>query len=110
MNDETSAEHGHHSRIGRLLHPTRASHTAAGPPADPLNSVDADAFYAEGDDIRDTKAPDVPIADRWDQRRFSAKLVNPANGRKLSVIIVGTGLAGASAAATLGEAGYKVTT
>jgi len=74
-----------------------------------INSVDADSFYAEGSDIRDTKAPDLPIAERWDQRRFSAKLVNPANRRKLSVIIVGTGLAGASAAATLGEAGYKVT-
>ena len=44
----------------------------------------------------------------WDKRRFEAKLVNPANRRKLSVIIVGTGLAGASAAATLGEAGYNV--
>ena len=44
----------------------------------------------------------------WDKRRFEAKLVNPANRRKLTVIIVGTGLAGASAAATLGEAGYHV--
>ncbi len=74
-----------------------------------VNSLDADAFYAEGDDVADTKAPDVPIQGRWDERRFTAKLVNPANRRKLSVIIVGTGLAGASAAATLGEAGYQVT-
>ncbi|GAA3741400.1 fumarate reductase/succinate dehydrogenase flavoprotein subunit [Salinactinospora qingdaonensis] len=66
-------------------------------------------LYIEGDPIRDEKAPKGPIENRWDQRRFSAKLVNPANRRKLSVIVVGTGLAGASAAATLGEAGYHVT-
>jgi succinate dehydrogenase / fumarate reductase flavoprotein subunit len=71
---------------------------------DALNSVDADSFYTVGDDIADTKAPQVPIDQRWDERRFNAKLVNPANRRKLSVIIVGTGLAGGAAAATLGEA------
>jgi succinate dehydrogenase / fumarate reductase flavoprotein subunit len=65
-------------------------------------------LYVEGDPIRDDKAPVGPIEQRWDTRRFSAKLVNPANRRKLSVIMVGTGLAGASAAATLGEAGYQV--
>ncbi|ASU82662.1 succinate dehydrogenase flavoprotein subunit [Nocardiopsis gilva YIM 90087] len=65
-------------------------------------------LFIEGDPIQDEKAPAGPIAERWDKRRFSAKLVNPANRRKLSVIIVGTGLAGASAAATLGEAGYHV--
>ena len=65
-------------------------------------------LYTEGAPIRDEKAPEGPINERWDKRRFSAKLVNPANRRKLSVIIVGTGLAGASAAATLGEAGYNV--
>ena len=56
--------------------------------------------------IRDS--PQGPIADRWQDRKFEARLVNPSNRRKLSVIIVGTGLAGASAAATLGEAGYNV--
>ncbi|WP_028647400.1 fumarate reductase/succinate dehydrogenase flavoprotein subunit [Nocardiopsis sp. CNT312] len=66
-------------------------------------------LYIEGAPVRDEKAPEGPINERWDKRRFSAKLVNPANRRKLSVIIVGTGLAGASAAATLGEAGYNVT-
>lgn len=65
-------------------------------------------LYIEGAPIRDEKAPEGPINERWDQRRFSAKLVNPANRRKLSVIIVGTGLAGAAAAATMGEAGYNV--
>jgi succinate dehydrogenase / fumarate reductase flavoprotein subunit len=66
-------------------------------------------LYVEGEPIRDDKAPVGPIEQRWDTRRFNAKLVNPANRRKLSVIMVGTGLAGASAAATLGEAGYRVT-
>ncbi|HEX5905861.1 MAG TPA: fumarate reductase/succinate dehydrogenase flavoprotein subunit [Propionibacteriaceae bacterium] len=74
-----------------------------------LDSLDADSFYVEGADIADTKAPKVPIDRRWEERRFRARLVNPANRRKLSVIIVGTGLAGSSAAATLGEAGYNVT-
>ncbi len=72
-------------------------------------SIDADAIYTEGRDIADTKAPAVAIERQWEERRFNARLVNPANRRKLSVIIVGTGLAGASAAATLGEAGYQVT-
>ncbi|WP_159619601.1 fumarate reductase/succinate dehydrogenase flavoprotein subunit [Ruania rhizosphaerae] len=66
------------------------------------------SFYVDGDPIADAKAPDVPLSQTWDQRRFDAKLVNPANRRKRSVIIVGTGLAGGAAAATLGEAGYHV--
>ncbi|MGB5953666.1 MAG: fumarate reductase/succinate dehydrogenase flavoprotein subunit [Ornithinimicrobium sp.] len=65
-------------------------------------------FYTEGEPISDGAAPGGPIAGRWEQRKFEAKLVNPANRRKLSVIIVGTGLAGASAGATMGEAGYHV--
>ncbi|WP_425824908.1 fumarate reductase/succinate dehydrogenase flavoprotein subunit [Streptomyces fractus] len=64
--------------------------------------------FTLGEPIADTKAPDVAIADRWDTRRFRAKLVNPANRRKHTVIVVGTGLAGASAGATLGEQGYHV--
>lgn len=64
--------------------------------------------YVEGAEIRDTKAPAGPIEERWEKRKFSAKLVNPANKRKLNVIVVGTGLAGGSAAATLGELGYNV--
>ena len=74
-----------------------------------LDSIDANSFYLEGTGIADTKAPQIPIDRRWEDRRFRARLVNPANRRKLSVIIVGTGLAGSSAAATLGEAGYNVT-
>ncbi|GAA4565646.1 fumarate reductase/succinate dehydrogenase flavoprotein subunit [Planotetraspora kaengkrachanensis] len=64
--------------------------------------------WTVGEPIKDTKAPSGPIEERWDTRRFQAKLVNPANKRKLTVIVVGTGLAGGSAAATLGELGYKV--
>jgi succinate dehydrogenase / fumarate reductase flavoprotein subunit len=69
---------------------------------------DAAGYYLEGEPIRDTKAPGGPIGERWAKRQFEARLVNPANRRKLSVIMVGTGLAGASAAATLGEQGYAV--
>ena len=58
--------------------------------------------------ILDSKAPTGPIEQAWDQTRFDVKLVNPANKRKHSIIVVGSGLAGASAAATLGELGYKV--
>lgn len=67
-----------------------------------------DGLYREGEPIADTKAPAGDIAQKWTTRKFEAALVNPANRRKLSVIIVGTGLAGASAGATLGEAGYHV--
>lgn len=65
-------------------------------------------FFTIGEPIQDTKTPAGPLADQWESRRFGAKLINPANRRKLSVIMIGTGLAGASAAATLGEAGYHV--
>ena len=68
----------------------------------------SNGLYTEGKPIHDTKAPPGPIEERWTKRKFEAKLVNPANRRKLSVIIVGTGLAGGAAAATLGEAGYHV--
>jgi succinate dehydrogenase / fumarate reductase flavoprotein subunit len=52
--------------------------------------------------------PEGPIEGKWDKARFELKLVNPANKRKYSIIVVGSGLAGASAAASLGELGYKV--
>jgi len=52
--------------------------------------------------------PDGPIQDKWDRYRFELKLVNPANKRKYQIIIVGSGLAGAAAAASLGELGYNV--
>jgi len=56
----------------------------------------------------DAKIPSGPLAEKWDKHRFEMKLVNPANKRKFSVIVVGSGLAGASAAATLSELGYNV--
>jgi succinate dehydrogenase / fumarate reductase flavoprotein subunit len=56
----------------------------------------------------DSKAPSGPLAEKWDRHRFESKLVNPANRRKYTVIVVGTGLAGASAASSLGELGYNV--
>ncbi|MEU5783033.1 fumarate reductase/succinate dehydrogenase flavoprotein subunit [Micromonospora lupini] len=65
-------------------------------------------LFTEGDPIADTKAPAGPVEKRWETRRFEAKLVNPANRRKMTVIVVGTGLAGGSAAATLAEQGYHV--
>ena len=52
--------------------------------------------------------PPGPLADKWTNHKFSMKLVNPANKRKHKVIVVGTGLAGGSAAATLAELGYQV--
>ncbi|NHA67605.1 fumarate reductase/succinate dehydrogenase flavoprotein subunit [Phycicoccus flavus] len=75
---------------------------------DTVNAGIAHGLYTDGEPIADTKAPAGPIDKKWTQRRFDASLVNPANRRKLDVIIVGTGLAGGSAAATLGEAGYNV--
>ena len=56
----------------------------------------------------DAKIPSGPIAERWDAHQGSIRLVNPANKRRFHIIVVGTGLAGASAAATLGELGYRV--
>ncbi|MBI9078076.1 MAG: fumarate reductase/succinate dehydrogenase flavoprotein subunit [Desulfatibacillum sp.] len=56
----------------------------------------------------DPKVPGGPLAEKWDRHRFELKLVNPANKRKFTVIVVGTGLAGGSAAASLAELGYDV--
>ncbi|KPJ90747.1 MAG: succinate dehydrogenase, partial [Gemmatimonas sp. SG8_17] len=56
----------------------------------------------------DSKIPSGPIQDKWDKHRFDLKLVNPANKRKYDVIVVGSGLAGGSAAASLAELGYNV--
>ena len=56
----------------------------------------------------DAKIPSGPLAEKWDKHRFEMKLVNPANKRKYTILVVGSGLAGASAAATLSELGYNV--
>mgnify|MGYP000966800174 CR=1 FL=1 len=58
----------------------------------------------------DSRIPDGPIAEKWDRHKFQLKLVNPANKRKYTILVVGTGLAGASASATLAELGYNVKT
>jgi succinate dehydrogenase / fumarate reductase flavoprotein subunit len=55
-----------------------------------------------------SKVPDGPIEDKWDKHRFEMRLVNPANKRKYTILVVGSGLAGASAAASLSELGYNV--
>src|SRR4051794_12364603 len=56
----------------------------------------------------DAHAPSAPLGELWEQQRFEMKLVNPANRRRYTIIMVGSGLAGGGAAATLGEAGYNV--
>jgi succinate dehydrogenase / fumarate reductase, flavoprotein subunit len=56
----------------------------------------------------ESKIPEGPLAEKWSKHKFNLKLVNPSNKRKYDVIVVGTGLAGASAAASLGELGYNV--
>ena len=56
----------------------------------------------------ESKIPEGPLPEKWDRHKFESKLVNPANKRKYNVIVVGSGLAGASAAATLSELGYQV--
>jgi len=58
--------------------------------------------------VLNSHVPSGPIAEKWDRHRFDMKLVNPANKRKYTIIVVGTGLAGGSAAASLGELGYNV--
>jgi succinate dehydrogenase / fumarate reductase flavoprotein subunit len=58
--------------------------------------------------LLDSKIPPGPLAEKWDKRRFELKLVNPANKRKFRILVVGTGLAGGSAAASLAELGYHV--
>ncbi|MDO5747159.1 MAG: fumarate reductase/succinate dehydrogenase flavoprotein subunit [Actinomycetaceae bacterium] len=66
-------------------------------------------IYYEGNKIEDKKAPlHVPLPQVWTQRKFDAGLVNPANRRKMKIIVVGTGLAGGAACASLGEMGYHV--
>src|SRR6201986_207054 len=56
----------------------------------------------------DSKIPEGPLGEKWTDHKFHLELVNPANKRKYEVIVVGTGLAGASAAASLAELGYNV--
>jgi len=67
-----------------------------------------DELFAKNTVTLDSKIPEGPVEDKWDNYKQNMKLVNPNNKRKFKVIVVGTGLAGASAAATLAELGYQV--
>src|ERR1700743_2152688 len=58
--------------------------------------------------VLDSKVPSGPLEKKWEKHKFESKLINPANRRKYEIIVLGSGLAGASAAASLGEMGYKV--
>ena len=58
--------------------------------------------------VLDAKIPDGPIEQKWEKHKFDMQLVNPANKRRYTIIVVGTGLAGGGAAAALGELGYNV--
>ena len=73
-----------------------------------MNDVTVQAKLARTTRILNSRVPDGPIEDLWDNYQASMKLVAPANRRKHTIIVVGTGLAGGSAAATLGEMGYNV--
>jgi succinate dehydrogenase / fumarate reductase flavoprotein subunit len=77
------------------------SDTIAPPAAKPwLDAVDSPPL--------DGRVPPGPVTDKWDQHRFDMKLINPANKRRFHIIVVGSGLAGASAAASMAELGYRV--
>jgi succinate dehydrogenase / fumarate reductase flavoprotein subunit len=71
--------------------------------------VAAEATLNAGAGVLDAKVPGGPLAERWQRHKFDLKLINPANRRKFHVVVVGTGLAGGSAAASLAEMGYHVT-
>ena len=71
-------------------------------------SIDTPAPSTTASSRLDSKVPDAPIQSMWEDHKFTMKLVNPNNKRRFTVIVVGTGLAGASAAASLAELGYNV--
>lgn len=79
------------------------SSTVLEPPVAPATSAPA-----RSSTVLDAKIPSGPLEKKWEKHKFESKLINPANRRKYEIIIVGSGLAGASAAASLGEMGYKV--
>lgn len=64
-------------------------------------------YAVYSDEKVDSKIPEGPVAEKWTNFKAHQKLVNPANKRHLDIIVVGTGLAGASAASTLGEMGFN---
>src|SRR5207245_1416 len=86
----------------------RQSMTIAAPSPDALTPGGDGLWVEDPTPSLDARVPDGPIEQKWERRRFDNKLVAPANRRRYSVIVVGTGLAGASAAAALGEQGYNL--
>ena len=76
--------------------------------ATPATSKKSGVDYPLSDLKLDSKIPAGPLADKWTKHKFESKLVNPANKRKYTVLVVGSGLAGASAASSLAELGYNV--
>jgi len=73
-----------------------------------MSTLDQARSTRSSDSTLDSKVPDTPIEEMWDQHKFDMKLVAPHNRRRFKVIVVGTGLAGGAAAATLGQLGYDV--
>src|SRR5262245_6547833 len=73
-----------------------------------MSVLDDQRTTPTSDPLLDSKVPDTPIEDRWITKKFDMKLVAPHNRRRFKIIVVGTGLAGGAAAATLGELGYDV--
>ncbi len=97
------------ARTTRDAHAAQASQTTTPKrPATPSAPAGEVGRYFLGEPVLDTAAPEGPLEKRWDERKFAAKLVNPSNRRRHTVIVVGTGLAGGSAGATLAEQGYQV--
>src|SRR6201996_4612785 len=80
------------------------SSTVLEPPVAPATSAPS----ARSSIQIDSKIPSGSLEKKWEQHKFASKLINPANRRKFEIIVVGSGLAGASAAASLAEMGYKV--
>src|SRR5512135_978180 len=89
-----------------------SSSGSSSPPASPPCLSTSSGFTSKESTemILNAKIPEGPIETRWQNHRFNLKLVNPANKRRHHILVIGTGLAGASAAASLAELGYKVTT
>ncbi|MDR3403000.1 MAG: fumarate reductase/succinate dehydrogenase flavoprotein subunit [Chthoniobacter sp.] len=82
------------------------SSTVLEPPAAPASP--STSAPARSSIVLDSKIPSGPLEKKWEKHKFDSKLINPANRRKFEIIVVGSGLAGASAAASLAEMGYKV--
>src|SRR6202051_1018188 len=84
------------------------SPTVLDPPAAPASPSKAAPAQGRSSLALDAKIPSGPLEKKWEKHKFESKLINPANRRKYTIVIVGSGLPGASAAASLGEMGYKV--